>query len=98
MNKANAHLYIPLVQAIADGKTLQHQDNRDVWRDLPPYTEVYLGSEPEHYRIKPEPEVVYINKSGKLRYGHPTEEGARKGAAGFEEKYEYVAKKFVEAE
>lgn len=53
MNAQNAHQYIPLVQALADGKTIQgrHSKNHD-WIDKP-----YLNflAEPECYRIKPDP-------------------------------------------
>jgi hypothetical protein len=52
MNKNNAHLYLPFVQALVDGKTLQAKDIEDKWFDL---KEIALGGDPEHYRIKPEP-------------------------------------------
>lgn len=51
MNKSNAHLYLPLVQALVDGKTLQHKVS-DGWRDML-YTD--FSSDPESYRIKPTP-------------------------------------------
>lgn len=50
MNKDNAHLYLPLVQALADGKLeLFH---RGVWTDC--FSTDFSGSL-EEYRIKPEP-------------------------------------------
>lgn len=61
MNKHNAHLYLPLVQALAEGKTLQIKGVIDnSWVDLP---NVAFGDRPERYRIKPEPKKVYIIRS-----------------------------------
>jgi hypothetical protein len=34
MNKDNAHLYLPLVQALAEGKTIQHSYGDAQWADL----------------------------------------------------------------
>jgi hypothetical protein len=51
MNKENAHLYLPLVQALADGKTIQVKHN-GIWNDC---VRVDFNAEPKYYRIKPEP-------------------------------------------
>lgn len=51
MNKNNAHLYLPFVQALVDGKTLQLLENGE-WVDLPA---VSFTQNPKNYRIKPEP-------------------------------------------
>ena len=51
MTKEDAHLYLPLVQALADGKILQAKNIDGEWFDL---DTIALGGEPEHYRIKPE--------------------------------------------
>lgn len=51
MNTQNAHLYLPFVQALVDGKTLQHKVS-DGWIDML-YTD--FSSDPESYRIKPTP-------------------------------------------
>lgn len=51
MNKKDAHLYLPLVQALADGNTLQCKDITGEWLDL---LNVTLAGEPQDYRIKPE--------------------------------------------
>ena len=53
MNQQNAHLYLPLIQALAEGKTIQHRHNPNhEWfnNDAPTFQ-----AEPESYRIKPEP-------------------------------------------
>lgn len=52
MNKDNAHLYLPLVQALADGKVIQIVDSDGEWNGL---NEVSFCSKPDRYRIKPEP-------------------------------------------
>ena len=63
MNKTDAHLYLPLVQALADGKTLQCKDITGEWLDL---LNVTLAGEPQHYRIKPEPRrwKVWVDNQG----------------------------------
>ena len=63
MNKENAHLYLPLVQALVDGKTLQHKPNGNKWFHCDP---CYFSLPPEDYRIKPEPRIfeMYINEKG----------------------------------
>lgn len=54
MNKDNAKYFLPLVQALAEGKTIQFQHNwpKDEWSDC----ENLEFSDPlQYYRIKPEP-------------------------------------------
>ena len=55
MNKYNAKEYITLVQAVADGKTIQYnagsKSNPD-WNDLPEFT---ACADACNYRIKPDP-------------------------------------------
>lgn len=53
MNKENAHLYLPLVQALADGKTLQYK-SLSGWVDLSEF-EYSPFDLPKDFRIKPEP-------------------------------------------
>ena len=52
MNKKNAHLFLPLVQALVDGKTIQYNPCDTGWADI---AELNFYESPEHYRIKPEP-------------------------------------------
>ena len=49
MNKENAHLYLPLVQALVDGNDVQ-QIRGEGWLNIKDPT---LVREPECYRIKP---------------------------------------------
>ena len=53
MTKHNAKDFLPLVQALADGKTIQQCDRSTyTWHDL---EIVAFGDSPANYRIKPEP-------------------------------------------
>lgn len=49
MNTQNAHLYLPLVKALADGKNIQIRIG-DEWQDR---EDVNFGVNPNAYRIKP---------------------------------------------
>lgn len=60
MNAQNAHEYLPLVQALANGKTLQVEDYAG-WVDLS--EEINFVFDPEDYRIKPEPRTFEIVRS-----------------------------------
>ena len=61
MNKENAHEYLPLVQAIADGKTVQVLRKDGNWYDSP-----LLNTPTSRYRIKPEPRTfeMWLSSSG----------------------------------
>jgi hypothetical protein len=56
MNKHNAAQFLPLVQALADGKTIQKICN-DTWEDL---ESPFFHDEPERYRIKQEPREFWL--------------------------------------
>ena len=55
MNKDNAHLYLPLVQALADGKVIQRNEHWG-WADI---NDPALTCDPSKYRIKPEPKMAW---------------------------------------
>ena len=59
MNKDNAKDFLPLVQALADGKTIQYSGGDGKWYDADP---CYFNLSPEQYRIKPEPRVIWLNE------------------------------------
>ena len=67
MNKDNAHLYLPLVQALADGKTIQMADavniNREGYDWSDDEGEIMFDSPIEYYRIKPEPKECWARLS-----------------------------------
>jgi len=52
MNKDNAKDFLPLVQALADGKTIQYHNGSE-WLDMtrPTFVDEFV----KNYRIKPEP-------------------------------------------
>ena len=53
MNKNNASQYLPLVQALTDGKTIQHRHSpTHDWADK---LELDMTADPYCYRIRPEP-------------------------------------------
>jgi len=52
MNAKNAHEFMPLVQALANGLTIQ-EDFFGEWSDLS--DEISFNMKPEFYRIKPKP-------------------------------------------
>lgn len=62
MTKENAHLYLPLVQALIDGRTVQVRDsnNRYGWDER---IHLDFGASPDFYRIKPEPVMVPLEAS-----------------------------------
>jgi hypothetical protein len=62
MTKETAKDYLPLVQALADGKTIQIQptpNGNGPWKDLfdPEFSESHTC-----YRIKPEPREIWVNE------------------------------------
>lgn len=56
MNKDNAKDYLPLIQALAEGKTIQCRNEHDAntWYDFHTINFTYS---PSFYRIKPEPKL-----------------------------------------
>lgn len=60
MNKDNAHEYLPLVQALANGLTIQEDMGKDGWKD---FEELHFDMRPEYFRIKPEPRTFKIVRS-----------------------------------
>lgn len=66
MTKDNARDYLPLVQALAEGKVIQiNTGSERGWHDF--QCDVSFDLPPNHYRIKPEPRVWWVNecKNGK---------------------------------
>lgn len=60
MNASNAQDYLPLVQALAEGKTIQVIDILDGgWIDI---HSMDLGAPANHYRVKPEPREIWVNR------------------------------------
>lgn len=68
MNKDNAKLYLPLVQALADGKVLQMKTYSGIWADVRQDVALTFSNPASDYRIKPEPRKLYgvFNRHGDL--------------------------------
>ena len=58
MNKDNAPEYLPLVQALAEGKTIQGKISATRWAD--DESPDFQSYPPEFYRVKPEPEELWL--------------------------------------
>ena len=56
----NAAAYLPIIQAMAEGKTVQFQNRDGVWSDAPT---LVLCEPPEVYRVKPLPREWLIKCS-----------------------------------
>jgi len=74
MNKDNAKDYLPLVQALAEGKTIQfREDEDDTFDDID--DEHFFDDDVAKYRIKPEPKKqscrMYLVKSTTAKTGKP---------------------------
>jgi hypothetical protein len=69
MNKDSAKDYLPLVQALAEGKSLQYNVNRSdeapKWVDREDFT---FDEPATEYRIKPEPREIWVNHYKDGRY------------------------------
>lgn len=64
MNKDTAKDYLPLVQALSEGKVIQIRNTTErEWVDLDT-GEIAFSSGAEQYRIKPEPREVWVNHYG----------------------------------
>lgn len=70
MNKDTAKDYLPLVQALSEGKVIQYKyqksDNSYAWMDLESAVDFCMPA--EFYRIKPEPREVWVNEYPIHRY------------------------------
>jgi hypothetical protein len=67
MNKDNARDYLPLVQALAEGKVIQMLEGHGYWVDM-----VEISSEipARLYRIKPEPREIWVNHHEEVGLGY----------------------------
>jgi hypothetical protein len=60
MTKENAHLYLPLIQALAEGKTIETLANRkgcEDWEEVDDFN-FFCSCSPNTYRVKPGPVMV----------------------------------------
>jgi len=76
MNKENAHLFLPIVQALVDGKQIQYKQgckDNQYWVDFEEDDQIGFHDDPEDYRIKPEPRTwdVWLHLAGKVINSDP---------------------------
>lgn len=79
MNIKDAKQFLPLVQALADGKTIQSRNYlEDGWKDWPS-DNISFSEPPIFYRVKPEPTVVWVifNPGYSPDFVYPTEAAAK---------------------
>ena len=101
MNKYNAAQYLPLVQALAEGKTIQCNYDRHDWFDI---GNPVFSYEVKHYRIKPESIKkwyrVALMKHGTNTVCYDSDESALEGCEQFvrwlTERVEYVVEQPAE--
>lgn len=98
MNKNDAAEFLPLVQALADGKVIQIQTQDESWADMNQDSITFGFYAAYHYRIKPEPlELVAVyNTEGVLMTS-----GNQKAVASWlwrnsSRRHVFTTKKFVE--
>ena len=65
MNAQNAKDYLPLIEALAAGKTIQILDAGMDWNDA---RELVFVDVPEHYRIKPDPKTRPMTRNEVLGF------------------------------
>lgn len=65
MNASNAKDYLPLVQALIEGKTVQYRLLGEEWSTG---GDVDFSLPPDQYRIKPEPREIWVNHYEDGRY------------------------------
>lgn len=93
MNRERAKELLPIIKAYIDGSKIQTQNAVATWMDIdtPSFTDH------KNYRIKPEPEVIYVNKRlDGDSFVYDTEEEAKINGSLDHESKEYIAKKFIE--
>ena len=59
MTREEAKELLPIIQAFAEGKTIQYQTDSGSWSDIT--KDLYTGNHPSLYRVKPEPKYRPFN-------------------------------------
>lgn len=54
MNEKNAPLYLPLLKALAKGKTIQYLGSHFKWKSYKKGEDILFNRDPSKYRVKPE--------------------------------------------
>ena len=98
MNQERLNYIIPILQAMADGKTILGRSGEgyafiDIDED-----KFFMSSDIVIFwelKIKPEPEVIYVNKTKEEKYFHYTSEKIAKMDTN-PSNFCFIAKKFIE--
>ena len=98
MNRSQAQEIWFLIKAFGEGVVIQYFNN-NTWQDEETISSAGLATNPSLYRIKLEPEEVWVNKYDNDAdiHVHISKERALQYSDP-ELPYEYIAKRFVEAE
>lgn len=84
MNADNAHLYLPLVQALADGKPVQIRRDDGGWIE-PPDGQFEFVRPADCYRVKPKPRRIFAVDSNRVSFwSHDEKDAAMWRAQGHE--------------
>ena len=102
MNREEAKELLPIIQAFAEGKEVQIKGSGDNWMTCTNPADVSFAASSPRYRIKPEPEVIYVNQlsgfcGGQARAYSTVLEANKAAPLGGGSDYVYIAKKFIEA-
>lgn len=99
MNRSQAQEIWFLIKAFGEGVVTQWSVDREYWEDKTELDVFNLCECPHEYRIKPEPEEIWVNH---YHNGCPcvyeSVHAAINAAHGKETNYDYIAKRFVEAD
>lgn len=90
MNKENAKQFLPLVQALADGKVIQAKQFDGTFYDV---LAPEFNMQPGDYRIKPEPRRIWVNEYEGAGIAHKSKEDATTEAHGHAKR---IAVEYVE--
>ena len=97
MNRERAKELLPIIQAFAEGKAIEYRYKDGKWKSptISPLFEDLSFNDDIEYRIKPEPEVIYVNKwFDGSNVAYKTKREAETSV--YINKYKYIAKKFIE--
>ena len=83
MNKYNAKEFLPIIQALADDKTIQYRIGHELWHDIE-WVDTIEGYSSD-YRIKPEPRTFDVWRNEKTKRVLAVEDGDHDKDDGFSE-------------
>ena len=94
MNRSKVKEWLPIFKAFSDGDEIQERSVNSGWIRA---SSIDTTMSPSFYRIKPQPEVIWVNKYKSCSaYIHETASDAIKCARN-DYGNEYIAKRFVES-